>query len=109
MAQTLSCAPAREGGCAPVTARPAAELEQLVHAAQRPCVAPGANPEDWFPDEPGPGGNHAKTRALYEAQALALCRSCPVAIECLELTLLREGRPRDTGSPAAPLPGSGRP
>jgi hypothetical protein len=97
MAQTLSCVPAREDGCAPVTARSAAELEQLVHAAQRPCVAPGANPEAWFPDEPGQGGNRAKARALYEAQALALCRACPVAVECLELTLLREGTAQGYG------------
>ncbi len=80
----------------PVTALPAAELERIVHAAQRPCVAPGANPEDWFPTEPGPG-SQTRARALYEALALALCRGCPVALECLELTLRREGPARGHG------------
>jgi hypothetical protein len=80
----------------PVTALPAAELERLVHAAERPCVAPDANPEDWFPAEPG-SGNSARVRALYEARALALCAGCPVAIACLELTLLREGPVRGHG------------
>ncbi len=79
-----------------VTALPAAELEQIVHTAQRPCAAPCANPEDWFPAEPG-SGNRPKARALYEARALALCRFCPVEVECLELALLREGPARGHG------------
>jgi hypothetical protein len=80
-----------------VTERPAAELERTVHAAaQRPCAAATANPEEWFPIEPGPG-NQTRARALYEALALALCRSCPVALECLELTLRREGLARGQG------------
>jgi hypothetical protein len=81
----------------PVTAPPAAELERIVHAAtQRPCAARGANPEDWFPAEPG-SGYRPKARARYEARAVALCRGCPVAVECLELAMLREGPARGHG------------
>jgi Transcription factor WhiB len=81
----------------PVTALPACELERRVlDAGLRPCAAPGANPEAWFPTEPG-SGNSAKVRALYEARALVLCRGCPVAIECLELAMLREGPARGHG------------
>ena len=80
-----------------VTALPAAELERIVHdASRRPCAAPGASPEDWFPDEPG-SGYQPRARARYEARALALCRGCPVAVECLELTMLREGPRRGHG------------
>jgi hypothetical protein len=77
----------------PVAALPASELERIVHAAERPCGAQGADPEDWFPDRgSGPGA-----AARYEARALALCRGCPVEVECLELTLLREGPARGHG------------
>jgi len=79
-----------------VTALPAAELQRLIHAAQRPCAAPGANPEDWFPDEPGQGFQ-PQVRGRYEARALALCRGCPVALECLELAISREGPARGFG------------
>jgi hypothetical protein len=79
-----------------VTALPAAELERTVYAAQRPCVAPGTDPEDWFPAEPG-SGYQPRARACYESRALALCRGCPVAVECLELALLREGPARGHG------------
>ena len=79
-----------------VTALPAAELERIVHAAERPCAAPDANPEDWFPDAPG-RGYQLRARARYEARALVLCRGCPVAVECLELALLREGPARGHG------------
>jgi hypothetical protein len=79
-----------------VTALPAAELERLVHVGERPCSAPGADPEAWFPDEPAPGYQpHA--RAAYETRALALCRGCPTAIECLELAMRREGPARGFG------------
>ena len=80
----------------PVTVLPATELERIVHAAARPCVAPGADPEEWFPAEAGPGYRRT-ARARYELRALALCRACPVAIECLELALLREGPARGFG------------
>jgi hypothetical protein len=87
-----------------VTERPAAELERIVHGEpRRPCVAAGASPEDWFPVEPGPG-NQTRSRALYEALALALCRGCPVALECLELTLRREGPARGHGIAGATTP-----
>jgi hypothetical protein len=87
----------------PMTALPSAELERTVHAVQRPCVAPAANPDDWFPDEPG-SRNCTKDRPHYEAQALALCRGCPVALECLELTLRREGPRRGYGIAGATTP-----
>jgi hypothetical protein len=87
----------------PVTALPAAELERIVHATARPCVGPDANPEEWFPLEPG-SGNQTRARALYEALALALCRGCPVALECLELTLYREGPRRGHGVAGATTP-----
>jgi hypothetical protein len=88
----------------PVTARPAAELERIVHAAsERPCAAPAARAEDWFPEEPGPGYQR-RARARYEARALALCRGCPVAIECLELAILREGPARGHGISGATAP-----
>jgi hypothetical protein len=78
----------------PVTALPACELERRVlDAGLRPCAAPGANPEDWFPD---PGSDRGAA-ALYESRALVLCRGCPVAIECLELAMLREGPARGHG------------
>lgn len=87
----------------PVTTLPAAELEQVVHAARRPCTAPGVNPEDWFPDEPG-SGYQPRARARYESRALALCRGCPVVIECLELAMLREGPARGHGTSGGTAP-----
>lgn len=87
-----------------VTTQPAAELERIVHAAtERPCAAPAARPEDWFPDEPG-SGFQPRARARYEAWALALCRGCPVAIECLELAIRREGPARGHGISGATAP-----
>ena len=38
-----------------------------------------------------------RARACYESRALALCRGCPVELECLELALLREGPARGHG------------
>lgn len=87
-----------------VTERPAAELERTVlGAAARPCAAAAANPEDWFPVEPGPG-DQTRARTLSEALALALCRGCPVTLECLELTLHREGPARGHGIAGAMTP-----
>jgi hypothetical protein len=82
-----------------VTELSAAELEyRVLSAGPRPCALPGANPDDWFPPEPG-CGNHvrSKSRARYEARAWALCRFCPVALECLELAIQREGPARGHG------------
>ncbi len=80
-----------------VTTLPAAELEARVFgAAHRPCASPGANPEDWFPAEPGRGYQPGR-RAQYEARARALCRVCPVELECLELAIRREGPARGHG------------
>jgi hypothetical protein len=80
-----------------VTGRPAAELERTVYGATgRPCATRAANPEDWFPIEPG-SGNQTRARVLYEALARALCSNCPVARECLELAMLREGPRRGEG------------
>ena len=87
-----------------VTALPASELGRIVHAMPRPCAAPGADPEDWFPEEPGPGGKRVKARARYESRALALCRGCPVTVECLELAILREGSARGHGIFGATAP-----
>lgn len=71
---------------------PATELERLVLAADRPCIE---NPGAWFPDEPD--GRRPRARERFEARARTLCRSCPVAIECLELTIQREGPARGYG------------
>ncbi len=87
-----------------VTEHPAVELERTVlGAAGRPCAAAGANPEDWFPIDPGPG-DQTRARTLSEALALALCRGCPVTLECLELTLHREGPARGHGIAGATTP-----
>jgi hypothetical protein len=91
-------------GRRPVTTLPAAELEDIVLAAsRRPCAAPDAKADDWFPAEPKRGkGPKARARhearvRRYEARAMALCRFCPVAIECLELAIHGEGRARGYG------------
>jgi len=86
-----------------VTTRPAAELEAVVYgAARRPCAAPGANPEDWFPPEVR--GNSPRTRERREARARALCRFCPVGVECLELAIRREGPARGYGIAGGTMP-----
>lgn len=75
---------------------PARDLSRLVIAARRPCGAPDANPEDWFPPEPQradyPGDQaHAAAHESYEYAARALCRFCPVELECLERAIQQEG------------------
>ncbi len=66
---------------------PVRELERRVLAcSDRPCTA---QPEDYFRAEPD--ARAARAREIYEALALALCRGCPVAAGCLEMTLQREG------------------
>lgn len=71
---------------------PVRELERLVLTSPRPCTA---DPDAWFPDEPD--GDRHRAREAFEARARALCRFCPVAIECLELTLQQEGPARGYG------------
>jgi hypothetical protein len=79
------------------TERQTADLEELVLGEPgRPCIASDATSDEWFPEEPGTG-NQGVARSLYEALALRLCRGCPVALECLELTLRREGPARGHG------------
>lgn len=86
------------------TERQTADLEEIVIGEpRRPCVAADADPDDWFPEEPG-SGNQGCARSLYQALALQLCRGCPVALECLELTLRREGPGRGHGIAGATAP-----
>jgi hypothetical protein len=69
-----------------VIGQPVRELERRVLGSPRPCTA---DPEAYFRAEPDT--RSLRAREIYEALALALCRGCPVAIECLEMTLQREG------------------
>jgi Transcription factor WhiB len=94
---TLNCSEAAVS--AAVIDLPAGELERRVLASPRPCTA---HPEDYFHDEPDARASRA--REVYEALALALCRGCPVAIECLELTIQREGPARGYGIAGATAP-----
>jgi Transcription factor WhiB len=82
-----------------VTDLSVSELERIVFAASRPCVT---DPEAWFPHEPDAGRRGARER--YEARARALCRFCPVALACLELTIAREGKNRGSGIAGATAP-----
>jgi WhiB family redox-sensing transcriptional regulator len=66
--------------------QPVRELERRVLSSPRPCTA---RPEDWFAEEPD--ARSGRAREIYEALARALCRGCPVASECLELAIQREG------------------
>lgn len=49
--------------------------------------------DKWFPAEPGPSAT-GKARAAYEEYARAACSGCTVLMECRELALRIEGRPR---------------
>jgi len=81
----------------PVMDLATADLAAAVRTApRRPCAAPGADPDDWFPPEP-PKGHHVRQRETYEARARALCRFCPVEFQCLELALRYERRARGAG------------
>jgi hypothetical protein len=82
-----------------VTSAEAAEagalLELRVTTSPRPCAASGANPDDWYPPHaPAPG---PELRRELEARARALCRFCPVALQCLELAMYREAGRRRHG------------
>jgi hypothetical protein len=86
-----------------VTTRPTAELQARVYgAARRPCSSPDANPDDWFPPEPQ--RNSPRIRERREARARALCRFCPVGVECLELAIRREGPARGHGVAGGTMP-----
>jgi hypothetical protein len=57
-------------------------------ARQARCADSGLDPDQWYPVSPNPA------RARHEAAAaIAVCTSCPVRAECLELSL----RNWDTG------------
>ena len=86
-----------------VTTRPVAELQAVVYEAEgRPCGSPGRNPEAWFPVEPR--RNNIRLRERAEARARALCRFCPVGVECLELAIRREGPARGYGIAGGTMP-----
>jgi hypothetical protein len=84
----------------PVTERPDVSPEKLnrtvYDAPGRPCADPGADPEQWFPREPG-SGRRTRARANYEAMARQLCHGCPVQPACLELSIWLEGPDRGHG------------
>jgi transcription factor WhiB len=69
-----------------IAGRPIHELQRRVMSAPRPCTG---HPEDYFTEEPH--AHAARAREIYEALARALCHGCPVAAECLEMTVQREG------------------
>jgi hypothetical protein len=67
------------------------KLSSLVMSCpDRPCAAPGADPEDWFPA--GLEGDSVAASDAMEARAAALCRFCPVELCCLERAIRLEGR-----------------
>jgi Transcription factor WhiB len=82
-----------------VTCVPGWDLSRVViGSAQRPCAAPDADPDAWFPAEPvqdarrDPAGEkHAAAVYELEARAAALCRGCPVRVACLERAIRLEG------------------
>lgn len=82
-----------------VTRLPGWTLSELVlNASARPCAAPDADPEAWFPIEPAPDPRHdphgekfATKNFDLEQRALSLCRPCPVELACLERAIRLEG------------------
>ena len=62
----------------------------------KPCGAPQADPEDWFPLRGDEAPVTAADVQWARAQAQALCGGCPVMAECLEQTL-RDGPRRQWG------------
>jgi Transcription factor WhiB len=81
------------------------ELSRLViGSARRPCAAPGADPEAWFPSDPAQdprsdpaGEKYLAAQYALEARARALCRGCPVELYCLERAIHLEGPLRGDG------------
>lgn len=81
-----------------VTTLTVGELQARVYGAGgRPCTAPGRNPDEWFPIDLNTGMGTRRRREECERRALALCRFCPVALECLELAIRTEGPARGHG------------
>ena len=74
----------------PATAGPAQltdrELQARITSPDARCVAPANDPDEWFPATSEP----AKAR-VQSSQALALCATCAVRAECLELALRHWG------------------
>jgi WhiB family transcriptional regulator, redox-sensing transcriptional regulator len=73
-------------GAPPARADPAMltdrQLQALITSPQACCVGRSIDPDEWFPT--------SAKRAIARSEAshaLALCASCPVRAECLELSL----------------------
>jgi hypothetical protein len=49
------------------------------------CKQPGADPDAWFPHEPGL--DRPDDRTAYEETARQLCAGCPLIAACLEQAL----------------------
>lgn len=81
MAQSLSCAPAREPGPPPHFALAAAGAFALRYA-EPACRAPGIQADWWFPEP----GDHLGAAAEL---AKAICGVCPFRVECLAGALAR--------------------
>lgn len=53
------------------------------------CTRPGADPDNWSPEEE-PAGNAKVKRRFYEQAAAARCFGCRARVECLEVALAEE-------------------